>query len=382
MAKRQRNDHYRWLQANYSFSFSFPMKENVMLLLNKYGFRNEYTGWLITTTILPWTNLEGHSKYDELRELAEHEIRLRTGALSLEFFDRQDNKTFPVNSWERIAIADTIRDSIRESLTKWSFPTMQSLEEFANKATGLPDNVTSFMQKERILFIMDSYLTKTYGPLYYHNQHPAVLAEACHHVIENQDSVSMIDDDDLVIFRNRQVDRPLLCAYEEVLAQAPFSLSNGKAATKELQRKWSTILKDSVISRIIDVYEHWPARINPDEKRRVLKKQRMLRTFSADSPERKYTQELKALRDDSQNEHKRNYNYAVSQFLYYVFSGEIIRQGVLNEDIAALINDLLRLFGYLSSETGVSNEVNAYKKRNMRRFLALNPETSIYKRLV
>lgn len=382
MAKRQRNEHYRWLQANYSFSFSFPMKESVMLLLNKYGFRNEYTGWLITTTILPWTNLQGHSKYDELRELAEHEIRLRTGALSLEYLDRQGNKTIPVNSWERLAIADTIRDSIREKLTKWSFPTMQLLEEIAEKATGHPDNVTDFLQKERLLFVMDSYLTKTYGPLYYHNQHPAILAKACQHVLDNQDSVSMIKDDELVIFRDRHVDWSLLSAYEEVLEQAPFSLSNGKAAIKELQRRWNTRLKDGVISRIINVYEHWPARINPDDKRRVIKKQRMLGAYSADSPERKYIQELKALRDDTQNEHKWNYNYAVSQFLYYVFSGEIIRQGVLNEDIAALINDLLRLFDYLSSETNVKDEVNAYKKRNMRRFLALNPETSIYKRIV
>ena len=135
MAKRQRNEHYHWLQANNSFSFSFPMKEVVMLLLNKYGFRNEYAGWLITTTILPWTNLQGHSKYDELRELAEHEIRLRTGALPLEYFDKQDNKAIPVNSWERVALADTIRDSIREKLTKWSFPTMQLLEEIADKVT-------------------------------------------------------------------------------------------------------------------------------------------------------------------------------------------------------------------------------------------------------
>lgn len=388
-----RNNHEHFLKENCSFGGDFPQKDTIMSVLNSYGYRNEYTGWLVST-ILPWSKFDGHEHYDELLALAEIEIRLRTPAFRLELVNTRTKQVpIPISVVKDI-LADSIKTSVTDSLEKWDESqlfTLRMIEAAERSTPDNPNSVSSFIEKERRLFMMDAFLTETYGSRYYqeYTSFDKRINEAVRYVDNNAELAP--SPCDLAFFRFRHAEPFLLDKYNDILAQAPFSTArDANKAIEKLRTCWTRVLKDNVIARIVNAYERWPVRIDlEDETRKILKPTRH-RSFVA-YQEYMYIQELKTILAELNNESninkKKNYKYVVAQFLYYVFTGDIIRKGNLKDGISALISDLLRILGYITindkdKESDYLLLSNSEKKKLVRRFLELNPQTGIYEHIL
>ena len=145
-----------------------------------------------------------------------------------------------------------------------------------------------------------------------------------------------------------------------------------------LRTKWNTILKADVVRRIVHIYERYPAKY--ETKGRLIKpKPRNPKDNTADSPEKEYIREVKALLQQP-NEVKSN-KYVIAQYLYYLFTGNIIRKGNLDDNLAAMVCDVMRELGYLPNDDRSKGLSNKEKKKSIKRFLELSEDKTKYKQI-
>ena len=374
------NEYFRWLKSDGKFAGTFPMQEDIMEILSEHGFNNRYTGWLVSV-VVPWDKRVGHDIYDELLDLAELEIRLRTGRSRLKVYPiSATDKPFSLQISANKDLAEAIRMSIVNLLKKWQHPTMDLIQKMAHMGANNPKSITRHLDEETHAFIMDSFLTKKYGRYYYRDADALdKLAEAATYLKENRGNLQEFDYSTFEEYRYRGSNPSLLYEYNSILSTAPYSSSEANLATSGLRTKWSSILKADVVRRIVAIYEHHPARIDTNVHSSIIKPTPRNPKDTADSPEKEYIREVKTLL--KRPDRIKTYNYVVAQYLYYLFTGSIIRKGNLDDNLAAMVSDVMREFGYLPNDDRSKGLSNSEKKKSVKRFLELNEDKTKYKQI-
>lgn len=377
MENDAQNDYYRWLQSDGDFAGIFPMQEDIMRILSGHGFKNRYTGWLVSA-IVPWDKHLGHDLYDELLDMAELEIRLRTNGSRLKVYPLSA-EPFSLKINDNLYLADAIKLSIVDSLEKWQYPAMKAIQDYAHSAGDNPNSIKGHLREEEHVLLMDSYFTKKYGRYYYRDDDTHFkLAEAASYLEENRDNLPGFDYAELEEYRYRGANSFLLYEYINILSKASYSQSEADQAILGLRTKWNTILKADVVRRIVRIYERYPVKY--ETKGRLIKpKPRNPKDNTADSPEKEYIREVKALLQQP-NEVKSN-KYVIAQYLYYLFTGNIIRKGNLDDNLAAMVCDVMRELGYLPNDDRSKGLSNSDKKKSIKRFLELSEDKTKYKQI-